>query len=822
MPINIFISYSHKDREYVEKLETALFMLIKYKKIILWYDKEIQAGTNISENIEINLKKSDILLAIMSPDSIKSEWCTKERNMFLEDMKKFPYKRIIPIIVRDCSWKDTNISSYNALPYEGNPISSENNQDSAYQQIYDAINNVISSIQPTIKTEYKDFINVTSFNISEYNIKLSEIYQEPKINKIDNNSTMKSLKINDDFFDERNKCVFFVGSVLSGKTSLLYNFINNSEFYNILPIYINSKKYYKTVQHEYEISNLFNEQYIGSFEFYKSKHNKVALIDNYDEVTNRNFIEWINSFFDYVIIAIDYEKYTSYCQNDDLFKNYITYFIEPFNRAKTFSLIEQWATIKYNNDMNKIQQYSDILENKINDIILSRHVFPMYPFYILSVMQALETNSNLEFTSYGDCYQALLLYNLYQKEISKEDISDSAMNFLTYIAYNMYKSTHKTLDNSIPLITYEEIKSNYINEFNIKDSIINRIENEHYKILNFDNNMVRFQFEYIYFFLSSKGIAQNYNINELKLLLNSLPNSNSAYILTFLTHHIKDYEIIKEVLSNLKELYKDENAFLLNTDETQFLRSILSLIPTKIKNNSNIKENRIKKREQADKNELEEDINSKLDNDVEAFEQQKITEKSLQLIKITGQILKNWGGSYKKDVVRELLQEIELLSFRVLSFLIKMLNSEETINMFLSIKNNDNENNSKIEKLIHIMCLDLILRMLSYTFYSISTEKIIQSQKDISQNINAPAFDFLLLLTRLTYENIDIEHIKNLKKKYHNTHNLFAQKTLFLIVQSYLDTHEVNFNQRQALTDMFNMEKKEYVLKNNQQHFKLT
>ena len=34
MPINIFISYSHKDREYVEKIETALFMLIKYKKII--------------------------------------------------------------------------------------------------------------------------------------------------------------------------------------------------------------------------------------------------------------------------------------------------------------------------------------------------------------------------------------------------------------------------------------------------------------------------------------------------------------------------------------------------------------------------------------------------------------------------------------------------------------------------------------------------------------------------------------------------------------------------------------------------------------------
>ena len=61
MPINIFISYSHKDREYVEKIETALFMLIKYKKIILWYDKAIQAGTNISEDIEINLTKSDII-----------------------------------------------------------------------------------------------------------------------------------------------------------------------------------------------------------------------------------------------------------------------------------------------------------------------------------------------------------------------------------------------------------------------------------------------------------------------------------------------------------------------------------------------------------------------------------------------------------------------------------------------------------------------------------------------------------------------------------------------------------------------------------------
>lgn len=98
--MSVFISYSSKDKEFVENLSIKLVQ----KKINVWLDKwEMQAGDSLIDKIQDGLEESSFLLVVLSENSVKSEWCKKELNSGL--MKELDEKRvvIIPIRIDSCT-----------------------------------------------------------------------------------------------------------------------------------------------------------------------------------------------------------------------------------------------------------------------------------------------------------------------------------------------------------------------------------------------------------------------------------------------------------------------------------------------------------------------------------------------------------------------------------------------------------------------------------------------------------------------------------------------------------------------------------------------
>lgn len=89
---NIFISYSHKDKKFVEKLVQSL----KVKRFNIFYDDEvINIGDNIKETIIDNIKKCDLIIIVLSENE-KNDFLNYELKLALENNKK-----IIPIIIED-------------------------------------------------------------------------------------------------------------------------------------------------------------------------------------------------------------------------------------------------------------------------------------------------------------------------------------------------------------------------------------------------------------------------------------------------------------------------------------------------------------------------------------------------------------------------------------------------------------------------------------------------------------------------------------------------------------------------------------------------
>jgi hypothetical protein len=92
MAHKIFISYSHKDDAFALKLATQLSQAGAY----IWMDvRNIPAGMNWSSEIQKGLEQSELMIVILSPDSMQSQQVEKEWLYFLNR-----HKPVIPVLHR--------------------------------------------------------------------------------------------------------------------------------------------------------------------------------------------------------------------------------------------------------------------------------------------------------------------------------------------------------------------------------------------------------------------------------------------------------------------------------------------------------------------------------------------------------------------------------------------------------------------------------------------------------------------------------------------------------------------------------------------------
>ena len=121
---DVFISYSHKDKEWLERLQITLKPLIRNNPIRVWDDTKIRPGKLWKKEIEQALHDADIAILLVSPNFLASDFITdREVPAFLEKAQTKGLK-IIWIPVSDCLWTETEISNYQAAHDPSQPLDS--------------------------------------------------------------------------------------------------------------------------------------------------------------------------------------------------------------------------------------------------------------------------------------------------------------------------------------------------------------------------------------------------------------------------------------------------------------------------------------------------------------------------------------------------------------------------------------------------------------------------------------------------------------------------------------------------------------------------
>ncbi|SRR6266700_65322 len=121
-PIKIFFCYAREDDTLVRALEKQLKALRRQGLIDIWYDREISPGMEWEQEIDKHLNSSQVILLLISPDFMDSEYCYGVEMQRAMERHERGEAHIIPIILRPVYWQGAPFGKLQVLPSEARPI----------------------------------------------------------------------------------------------------------------------------------------------------------------------------------------------------------------------------------------------------------------------------------------------------------------------------------------------------------------------------------------------------------------------------------------------------------------------------------------------------------------------------------------------------------------------------------------------------------------------------------------------------------------------------------------------------------------------------
>jgi predicted GNAT family N-acyltransferase len=146
-PVEIFISYSRKDKRYLEELHKHLKVYERAEQIRVWHDGNLTPGAAWEPEIYEHFTAAQIILLLISSDFFDSEYCWQRELPEALHLFEAGRARIVPIIIRPVDWKHaTKLTRFMVLPQDGRPVELWENKDEAYANIVGKLHELLTGI----------------------------------------------------------------------------------------------------------------------------------------------------------------------------------------------------------------------------------------------------------------------------------------------------------------------------------------------------------------------------------------------------------------------------------------------------------------------------------------------------------------------------------------------------------------------------------------------------------------------------------------------------------------------------------------------------
>ena len=775
-------------------MESALALLQKENMLISSFDRHILPGESIPKKIEEKISASDIIVFLLSQNFISSGPCMDEWKKACQMLKDKPQLKLIPIILGDCAWKDIeNMANLKALPEDAKPINQFDDEGTAWHQVYEGIKDLIKKLQEsfTPKENFLKEMGKTGF-ISHESKSLIDIFVFPRLHHDDD------VECSNEISEQgllKSKHVLIHGDRVSGKTALckyLFLILVGKE----TPVlYVDMEAIGKKVTPDIFCA-AYEDQFSGDYSLWEKQSDKVIIFDNLSETEKSiQCLLLAKKHFEKILVTVSSHKFDAYFADEEQLAEFDRIKIFPFTYVKQGELIKNRVKLFDPDQSINHEHQIDVAERQVNSVVIQQKILPRYPFYILSILQTLESfmPNDLTVTSFGYCYQVLIISYIAKVGIGKtDDKIDMCFNFLEYLAFKIYQGRHNARGDEDMKEEFERLVTDYKERFlfGISNAVCKRLQHEYYGLITPEG---KFKDHYVYYFFLGKYLSRHSEEEECKAIIDRIlershARSNSL-ILLFIIHHGND-KIVEDIVIRSMCTLDDISPATLNKKETEEIDKLIRAVPD-ILSSDTVEAERVKARKRKD----EEEENYPTEMEDESDDAEAIINDIYRILKsneLLGQVLRNRHGSIERPRLVEIIEAIIEGGLRLINL---SLLDRESINQLAAFlhKKNPELNLDEIKNGLRFHSFIWVVKQIQRIVQKLNTKEIKPLiKKIVNEKKEVPAYQLIGYFFQLdTIEELSDKNCGELEEVLSKHRYPFMKNVVSLRTQSYLNTHRI-------------------------------
>jgi hypothetical protein len=131
----LFYAYATQDARFRDQLEVILRGLKQRGVLDGWHARAVGPGSGWRGEASPHAAQAGVVLLLVSRDFVASEYCHGDDVRLVLERQRRGETRVIPVMLRPCSVKETPLAGLAALPPGGKPVTEWRSGDAAFEAV---------------------------------------------------------------------------------------------------------------------------------------------------------------------------------------------------------------------------------------------------------------------------------------------------------------------------------------------------------------------------------------------------------------------------------------------------------------------------------------------------------------------------------------------------------------------------------------------------------------------------------------------------------------------------------------------------------------